>query len=102
MLIWIPVAEENGADSKIAPQLEAQKWALIDFDAGEMQSVKFYDSIDDLGGEWVDFIILSNKFENYLDYMNEGMMVLVVREGQETIEDIIEAFKFKELDEIGL
>ena len=29
-------------------------------------------------------------------------MVLVVREGQETIEEIIEAFKFKELDEIGL
>ncbi len=102
MLIWIPVSEENGAGSKIVPQLEAKKWALVDFDAGEMKSVKFYDSIDDLGGEWVDFVILSNKFENYLDYMNEGMMVLVVREGQETIEDIIEAFKFKELDEIGL
>jgi hypothetical protein len=29
------------------------------------------------------------------------MMVLVVRE-EKTIEDIIEAFKFKELDEIGL
>ncbi len=33
--------------------------------------------------------------------MNEGMMTLCVRE-EETIEDIIEAFKFKELDEIGL
>jgi hypothetical protein len=33
--------------------------------------------------------------------MNEGMMVLVVRE-EETITDIMDAFKFKELDEIGL
>ena len=33
--------------------------------------------------------------------MNEGMMVLCVRQ-EETIEDIIEAFKFKELDEVGL
>jgi predicted Fe-Mo cluster-binding NifX family protein len=102
MLIWIPVKGENGVHSEIVPQLEAQKWALVDFDAGEMQSLKFYNSIDELGGEWVDFIVLANKFENYLDYMNEGMMVLVVREDQKTVEEIIEAFKFKELDEIGL
>jgi hypothetical protein len=46
-------------------------------------------------------VILANKFENYLDFMNEGLMCLVVREEQ-TLADIIEAFKFKELDEIGL
>ncbi len=102
MLIWIPVKEDNGTQSEIVPQLEAAKWALVDFDAGEMQSLTFYNSIEELGGEWVDFIILANKFENYLDYMNEGMMVLVVREDQKTVEEIIEAFKFKELDEIGL
>jgi predicted Fe-Mo cluster-binding NifX family protein len=101
MLIWIPVDADNGKLSKIVPQLEAKKWALIDFDEGLIKSLDFYNSIEELGGEWVDFIILANKFENYLDYMNEGMMVLVVRE-EETIEDIIEAFKFKELDEIGL
>ena len=101
MLIWIPVDGSDANLSKIAPQLEAKQWALVNFDAGEVQSVKFYDSIDALNGEWVDFIILANKFENYLEYMNEGMMVLVVRE-EETIEEIVSAFKFKELDEIGL
>ncbi len=101
MLIWIPVGSEEDKNAKIVPQLEVKKWALVDFDAGEMKSVKFYDSIDELGGEWVDFVILANKFENYMDFMNAGMMVLVIRE-EETIEDIIEAFKFKELDEIGL
>jgi len=102
MLIWIPVDRENGNGSKIVPQLEAQKWALVDFDEGVVKSITFYNTIEELGGEWVDFVILSHKFENYIDYMNEGMMVLVVREDQETIEEIIEAFKFKELDEIGL
>ena len=101
MLIWIPVDGNDAKASKVVPQLEVKQWALIDFDAGEVQSVKFYNTIDELGGEWVDFIILANKYENYLDYMNEGMMVLVVRE-EESIEDIIDAFKFKELDEIGL
>lgn len=102
MLIWIPVYEENGKDSRIAPQAEAKKWALIDFDAGVIRSIRFYDTIEACEEEWVDFVILANKFENYFDFMNEGMMVLVVREGQETIEEIVEAFKFKELDEIGL
>jgi len=101
MLIWIPVEADKGKISKIVPQIEANKWALVALNEGQIKSLDFYNTIDELSGEWVDFIILANKFENYLDYMNEGMMVLVVRE-EETVEDIIEAFKFKELDEIGL
>jgi len=101
MLMWIPVGEDKGIASKIIPQFEAKKWALVDFDAGEVQSLKFYNTREELGGEWVDFVILVNKFENYMDFMNEGMMCLCVRE-EETIEDIMTAFKFKELDEIGL
>ena len=99
--MWIPVKSDEGMASKIIPQFEAKKWALVDFDAGEVQLLKLYDSRDELGGEWVDFVILINKFENYMDFMNEGMMCLVVRE-EESIEEIISAFKFKELDEIGL
>ena len=101
MLIWIPVESSDEKNATIKLQLEASQWALVDFDAGEVQSVKFYENREALGGEWVDFVILANKFENYMDFMNEGMMVLVVRE-EKTIEDIMTAFKFKELDEIGL
>jgi len=101
MLIWIPVNGTEKKSSKIMLQSKASLWALVDFDAGEVQSIKFYENREALGGEWVDFVILANKFENYMDFMNEGMMVLVVRE-EETIEDIMTAFKFKELDEIGL
>jgi len=101
MLIWIPVDKADEKEAKVVPQFEAKQWALVDFDAGEVQSVKFFQSRDELGGEWVDFAILINKYENYMDFMNEGMMVLCVRE-EETIEEVMEAFKFKELDEIGL
>jgi len=101
MLIWIPVDGSDAKLSKIMPQYEATQWALIDFDAGEAQSVKFYTTREELGGEWVDFIILKNKFENYMDFMNEGMMCLVRRK-EETVEEVISAFAFKELDEIGL
>ncbi len=101
MLIWIPVDGNDEKSSKVVPQFDVKQWALIDFDAGEVQSVRFYESREASEEEWVDFVILANKFENYMDFMNDGMMVLCVRD-EETIEDIIEAFKFKELDEIGL
>ena len=100
MLIWIPV-DGSGDEkrSKIAKLFELKQWALVDFDAGEVKSTRFFKKREEFD-EWVDFIILENKFESYIDFMNEGMMVLCVRE-EETIEEIIEAYKFKELDEVG-
>jgi predicted Fe-Mo cluster-binding NifX family protein len=100
MLIWIPVDGKDKKLSKVTKVIDVTKWALVDFDEGEVKSIRFFDKREDYS-DWVDFIILENKFETYIDYMNEGMMVLSVRQ-EETIEDIIEAFKFKELDEVGL
>ncbi len=101
MYIWLPVDKEDAKYAKITSQVEVLKWALVDFDAGEVKSVRFYENRNDFGEEWVDFVILKNKYETYIDFMNEGMMCLCVRE-EETIEDIMTAFKFKELDEMGL
>ncbi len=101
MLILIPVDGVEEKTSKITKLMNVKKWALVNFDAGEMKSVSFFDDRTQMGVDRVDFVVLENKFENYLDFMEEGMMVLVRRE-EESIEDIIEAFKFKELDEAGL
>ena len=99
MLIWIPIDKNEGELSKVAKLMEAKSWALIDFDEGKIKNTKFFDKREDFTG-WVDFVVLENKFESYIEFMNDGMMVLCVRE-EETIEDIMEAYKFKELDEVG-
>ena len=101
MFILIPVDGTDEKASKITTLAEVKKWALVSFDRGEVQSVSFSDSRHETGESWIDFIVLENKFENYLDFMEEGMMVLVRRD-EETIEEIMEAFKFKELDEAGI
>jgi predicted Fe-Mo cluster-binding NifX family protein len=101
MYILIPVDGKDEKLSEITTVANLKQWALVDFDAGISKSISFYDDRESIGVDWVDFIILENKFENYLDFMNEGMMVLIRRE-EKTIEDILEAFKFKELDEAGL
>jgi predicted Fe-Mo cluster-binding NifX family protein len=101
MLILIPVDGTDEKLSEITTIANLNKWALVDFDEGMVKNISFYDDRNNTGSDWIDFIILENKFENYLDFMNEGMMVLIRREEQ-TIEDILEAFRFKELDEAGL
>jgi predicted Fe-Mo cluster-binding NifX family protein len=100
MLILIPVNGTDPRTATIAPIYEATSWALIDFDEGVVKSTHFFADRHATGAEWIDFVILANKFENYMPFMEEGMMVLSVRE-EETLEEIIEAFKFKELDEVG-
>jgi len=100
MLILIPVEGTDPKQARVTQLFDAKKWALIDFDEGVVKTVTFYDDRTQTGADWIDFVILANKFESYMDFMEEGMMVLCVRE-EETIEEIIEAFKFKELDEVG-
>ncbi len=100
MKILIPVDGTDPKLSRITKINDLAKWAIVDFDEGVVQGVEFVDDRTKSGADWIDFVILANSFENYLEFMNEGMMVLCVRD-EETIEEIIEAFKFKELDEVG-
>ncbi len=55
MLIWIPVNGEDEKLSKVTPLLTLKKWALVDFDEGEVKSVQFFDRREDFN-EWVDFV----------------------------------------------
>jgi len=100
MFIWIPVDSNNREEAKISKVIDAKSWALIDFDAGEAKSITFYDHREDFS-DWVDFIIMKDKYESFMDFMNEGMMVLCIRK-EESIDEVMEAFVFKELDEVGV
>ena len=99
MLIWICVDSKDGNSSKITKVMDAKYWALVEFDAGKVKEISFYHKREDFM-EWVDFIIMKDKYESYMEFMNEGMMVLCTRK-EESIEEIMESFTFKELDEVG-
>jgi len=101
MLILIPVDSDNGLDSKITTQADMKTWALVEFEEGKAKTVQFSEDRTAFGIDWIDFVILENKFENYIDFMGEGMMCLVKRK-EETVEEVVSAFAFKELDEIGM
>ncbi|MFK5977072.1 MAG: hypothetical protein QM493_11265 [Sulfurovum sp.] len=99
MYILIPVDNSNGNNSNITTLINLKFWALINFDEGQVKSLEFFEKREDISVGWIDFIILENRYEAYIEFMNEGMMILVRRE-ENTIEEIISAFRFKELDEV--
>ena len=101
MFILIPVDGDNGLESKITTLFDMKTWALVEFEEGKAKTVQFSEDRTAFGIDWIDFVILENKFENYMDFMGEGMMCLVIRE-EETVEEVVSAFAFKELDEIGM
>ena len=101
MFILIPVDSENGLDSKITTLFDMKTWALVEFEGGKAKTVQFSEDRTAFGVDWIDFIVLENKFENYIEFMGEGMMCLVKRK-EETVEEVVSAFAFKELDEIGM
>ena len=101
MFILIPVDSDNGLESKITTLAEMKTWAFVEFEDGKAKTVQFSEDRTAFGVEWIDFVILENKFENYIDFMGEGMMCLVKRK-EETVEEVVSAFAFKELDEIGM
>jgi len=101
MFILIPVESNNGLDSKITTLADMKTWALVEFEDGKSKTLQFSEDRTAFGIDWMDFVILANKFENYMEFMGEGMMCLVKRK-EETIEEVVSAFAFKELDEIGM
>ncbi len=93
MLILLPVKDEC-----LCKQEEAQQWALIEFENGE-RKVSYHgdrDSID----EWIDAVVLIDESEYYWPFIEENMMVLTAPT-QRTVDEVMEAFIFKELREVS-
>ena len=99
MLIWIPVESDNGIISKIMPQFEAKKWALVDLDSDSIEPT-FHDDWQNTGVDFIDHVILDNHDEDALDFINEGLFCLVRRE-EKQIDELIAAFRFREIDELA-
>ena len=99
MYILIPVDNSNGIEANITTIMSLKFWALVEFVDGQIKSLEFLKDRAQTGDKWIDFIILENRYEAYIEFMDEGMMILVRRE-ENSIEEIISAFRFKELDEV--
>lgn len=95
MILLIPIDKEKNLCSVKANS----SWAVVTFDEGSTQNIDFYNNKEDIK-EYIDYVIVQNQNEYVDDFLDEGWGILIAPM-QKSIDDIIEAYMFRELHELG-
>lgn len=98
MNILLPMDSDDTQEGTLVPILEAKKWAVLNVDEGQIVEIKFYDSREAIS-DWIEAVVVVGDYEPVMDFIEEQVMVLVAHT-QRTIDDIFEAFLFKELHDM--
>lgn len=99
MNILIPVNESDIKQAQLVSLDEVNFWLLIDITEGKIVSNQFYQTKEEIS-DWIDIVIVKSENENIWSFMEDGIAVLVAPV-QRTIDDIIEAYLFKELYDLN-
>jgi hypothetical protein len=77
---------------------DAKKWALLDIEEGQVVEINYFDKKEDIN-DWVEAVVVVGDYEPVMEFIEQQIMVLVAHT-QRYIDDIVEAFLFKELHDM--
>ncbi len=97
MHILIPMSEAD-EDAKIALIPDVKSWALVEVENTKIKKVTFYDDRDDIE-EFIEAVVVKSKNDYLTPFFEESIPVLEAPV-QRNIEDIVEAYIFRELFEV--
>ena len=100
MLLLLPMDCDDTQEGQLCPISEAKTWAVIDVEEGRIVEINFHPNRDDIE-EWLDAVIVTNDYEPVMEFIEMQMMVLVAHT-QRTIDDIVEAYLFRELHQLAI
>jgi len=100
MLILIPLDSNKRHEAVITTLDQTKSWALIELDEGEIKNISFHKRREEIS-EWIDCVIVENDQEYVWPFMEENITVLVAPV-QKSIDEIVEAFLFKELHDLNV
>ena len=100
MLILIPVNCNDEEEAQITLLQDVKKWALLDFKEGRVHKTTFFDTFEEID-DWIEVVIIKNQSEYVWNFEEQNIAVLVAPI-QRYIEDIMEAFIFKELHDFNI
>jgi len=100
MKILIPVDDNEIDDAQITLLDDVKYWSLVELIEGRVTKTEFFQNRDEIS-DWVDVVVVKNQKEYVWPFMEENIAVLVAPL-QRAIDDIIEAFLFKELHDMNV
>ncbi|WP_345975537.1 hypothetical protein [Sulfurimonas sp. HSL3-7] len=71
-----------------------------DTQEGQVVEINYFDTKEDVD-DWVDAVVVIGNFEPVMEFIEQQMMVLVAHT-KRSIDDIVEAFLFKELHDLAI
>ena len=99
MYILLPLSCESEDEAKLVKIDEAKVWGQISIDEGKMSQLKFSKDKNDFEN-FSECIVVVDDNEYVWPFLELSMMVLVAHT-QRYIEDIVEAYLFKELHDLA-
>ncbi len=100
MKILLPMDSEDTQEGQLVSINDAKTWALIDLEAGQVVEINYFDTKEDVN-EWLDAVVVVGDYEPVMEFIEQQTMVLVAHT-QRYIDDIVEAFLFKELHDLAV
>ena len=99
MFLLIPVDSEE-RDASVAMIHERASWALVEADGGGVVDVTFYDNRDEIE-EFIEAVVVKTKNDDVAPFFEESIPVLETPAPMD-IDEIVEAFIFRELFEVPI
>lgn len=100
MLLLLPMNGDDTQESELVSIHELVFWAIVEIEEGRVIEINFYKDRSQIEG-WIDAVIVVGNYEPVMEFINEQMMVLVAHT-QRTIDDVVEAYLFRELHDLAL
>ncbi|MBD3797452.1 MAG: hypothetical protein IE887_06875 [Campylobacterales bacterium] len=100
MLVLVPMDSEDVQEASLVKVADVKVWAQLRIEEGELVEVLHANEFDQFE-EFSETVIFMNDFENPMPFMEYNMMPLVAHT-QRSIDDIVEAFLFRELHDMAV
>ncbi len=100
MFLLIPMNGDDTQESKLVAINDATHWAVVEIEEGRVVEINFHEDRNTIE-EWLDAVIVIDDFQPVMEFIDKQMMVLVAHT-QRTIDDIVEAYLFRELHTLAV
>lgn len=100
MLLLLPLNGDDTQESELVSIHDAIYWATVEVEEGRVIEINFYTDRSAIEG-FLDAVIVISNYEPVMEFIDNQMMVLVAHY-QRTIDDIVEAYLFRELHDLSL
>lgn len=100
MKLLVPMDCDDTQEAQLVKIFDVKKWATIEIEEGQVVEINFYDTKEEIE-DWLDAVVVANDFEPVMEFMEDQMMVLVAHT-QRTVDDIVEAYLFRELHQMAV